>query len=67
MMTKACLPHMTGGAIVNLASQAGRDGGGPGAVAYATSKGAARTMTRGVYAATPADGDVAPTWGERFA
>jgi len=48
MMTKACLPHMKSGAIVNLASQAGRDGGGPGAVAYATSKGAVMTMTRGL-------------------
>ena len=48
MMTKACLPHMTDGAIVNIASQAGRDGGGPGAVAYATSKGAVMTMTRGL-------------------
>ena len=48
MMTKACLPHMKGGTIVNLASQAGRDGGGPGAVAYATSKGAVMTMTRGL-------------------
>ncbi|MGB7433682.1 MAG: glucose 1-dehydrogenase [Ahrensia sp.] len=46
MITKACLAHMTQGAIVNLASQAGRDGGGPGAVAYATSKGAIMTMTR---------------------
>ena len=48
MMTKACLAHMTDGAIVNLASQAGRDGGGPGAVPYATSKGAVMTMTRGL-------------------
>jgi 3-oxoacyl-[acyl-carrier protein] reductase len=48
MMTKACLAHMKNGAIVNLASQAGRDGGGPGAVAYATSKGAVMTMTRGL-------------------
>lgn len=46
LMIKACLPHMKSGAIVNLASQAGRDGGGPGAVAYATSKGAVMTMTR---------------------
>ena len=46
LMTKACLEHMDTGAIVNLASQAGRDGGGPGAVAYATSKGAVMTMTR---------------------
>lgn len=48
LMTQACLGKMTSGAIVNLASQAGRDGGGPGAVAYATAKGAVMTMTRGL-------------------
>ena len=48
LMIKSCLPHMKKGAIVNLASQAGRDGGGPGAVAYAASKGAVMTMTRGL-------------------
>lgn len=49
LAVKAALPHMTGGgAIVGLASQAGRDGGGPGAVAYAASKGAVMTMTRGL-------------------
>ena len=48
LMTQACLTKMTSGAIVNLASQAGRDGGGPGAVAYATAKGAVMTMTRGL-------------------
>jgi len=48
LMVKACLPHMDTGAIVNLASQAGRDGGGPGSVAYAASKGAVMTMTRGL-------------------
>ncbi|MFK7881209.1 SDR family NAD(P)-dependent oxidoreductase [Roseobacter sp.] len=48
LMTQACLAEMTSGAIVNLASQAGRDGGGPGAVAYATAKGAVMTMTRGL-------------------
>lgn len=48
MMTNAVLQHMTSGTIVNLASQAGRDGGGPGAVPYATSKGAVMTMTRGL-------------------
>lgn len=48
-MTKACLPHMqAGGSILNLASLAGRDGGGPGALAYAASKGAVMTMTRGL-------------------
>ena len=47
LLTKACVPHMSsGGAIVNLASQAGRDGGGPGASAYAASKGAIMTFTR---------------------
>jgi len=46
---KAVLPHMKeGGAIVGLASQAGRDGGGPGATAYAASKGAIMTLTRGL-------------------
>ena len=49
MTTKAVVPHMkSGGAIVNFASQAGRDGGGPGAWAYATSKGAVQTLTRGL-------------------
>lgn len=37
-----------GGAIVNFSSQAGRDGGGPGASAYATGKGAVSTFTRGL-------------------
>jgi 3-oxoacyl-[acyl-carrier protein] reductase len=47
LTTKAVIPHMVGGgAIVNLASQAGRDGGGPGAAAYGTSKGAVMTFTR---------------------
>ena len=46
---KAVLPHMKeGGSIVGLASQAGRDGGGPGAWSYAASKGAVMTMTRGL-------------------
>lgn len=47
MLTKAAVAKMgDGGAIVNLASQAGRDGGGPGASAYACSKGAVMTFTR---------------------
>ena len=49
MLTKAAVPHMgEGGSIVNFASQAGRDGGGPGAWVYATGKGAIQTMTRGL-------------------
>ncbi|WND03866.1 glucose 1-dehydrogenase [Temperatibacter marinus] len=47
LVTKAVVPHMSSGAsIVNFASQAGRDGGGPGASVYATSKGAVMTLTR---------------------
>ena len=47
LMTKAVVPHMkAGGSIINFASQAGRDGGGPGASVYATSKGAIMTLTR---------------------
>jgi 3-oxoacyl-[acyl-carrier protein] reductase len=47
MMTKAVEPHMKEGAsIINFASQAGRDGGGGGSTAYATSKGGLMTFTR---------------------
>ncbi len=47
LTAKAVAPYMgAGSAIINLASQAGRDGGGPGAAAYATSKGAVMTLTR---------------------
>lgn len=47
LLTKYCLPKMTqGSAIINIASLAGRDGGGPGASAYATSKAAVMTFTR---------------------
>jgi 3-oxoacyl-[acyl-carrier protein] reductase len=49
LVTQAVVPHMPkGGAIVTFASQAGRDGGGPGALAYATSKGAVISFTRGL-------------------
>jgi 3-oxoacyl-[acyl-carrier protein] reductase len=48
-VTKAALPLLRdGGAIVNFSSQAGRDGGGPGSLAYATSKGALMAFTRGL-------------------
>lgn len=47
LVVREAVAHMSkGGAIVNLASQAGRDGGGPGAGIYAASKGAVMTMTR---------------------
>jgi 3-oxoacyl-[acyl-carrier protein] reductase len=49
MMSRACIPHMkAGSSIVTFASQAGRDGGGGGAIAYAASKGAVMTFTRGL-------------------
>ena len=47
LATKLAVPHMpAGSSIVNFSSQAGRDGGGPGASVYATAKGAVATFTR---------------------
>jgi 3-oxoacyl-[acyl-carrier protein] reductase len=47
LVLKAALPRLPSGcAVINVASQAGRDGGGPGASVYATSKGAMMTWTR---------------------
>lgn len=47
LVTKAARPLLGSGAtIINFSSQAGRDGGGPGASAYASSKGALMTFTR---------------------
>jgi 3-oxoacyl-[acyl-carrier protein] reductase len=49
LVTRAVTPYMTeGGAIVNFSSQAARDGGGFGALAYATAKGGVLTLTRGL-------------------
>ena len=49
LVCKEVVPYMTeGGAIINLASQAARDGGGSGAIAYATAKGGVLTLTRGL-------------------
>ncbi|MBC7938014.1 MAG: SDR family oxidoreductase [Rhizobacter sp.] len=49
LVTKAVAPFMTeGGAIVNFSSQAARDGGGFGALAYAAAKGGVLTLTRGL-------------------
>jgi 3-oxoacyl-[acyl-carrier protein] reductase len=49
LLAKKVVPLMkAGSAIVNFSSQAGRDGGGPGATAYATGKGAVTTFTRGL-------------------
>lgn len=47
LVSKATIPYMNSGAsIINLSSLAGRDGGGPGASAYATAKGGVMTYTR---------------------
>ena len=47
LAVKAVTPLMpSGSSIINFSSLAGRDGGGPGASAYATSKGAVMTYTR---------------------
>lgn len=49
LVTRAVVPFMTeGGAIVNFSSQAARDGGGFGGVAYAASKGGVLSLTRGL-------------------
>ena len=57
LMTQATAPHMPkGSSIINLASQAGRDGGGGGASAYATSKGGVMTFTRAMAKELGPDG-----------
>lgn len=48
LLTNAALLHMKSGAIINMVSQAARDGGGPGASAYGAAKGALLTWTRGL-------------------
>ncbi|MEO6612246.1 MAG: glucose 1-dehydrogenase [Chitinophagaceae bacterium] len=49
LVTRAVVPYITeGGAIINFSSQAARDGGGFGAIAYATAKGGVLTLTRGL-------------------
>lgn len=52
-LTRAALPHLKraakergGASVVNLSSVAGRKGGGPGSLPYATAKGAVLTYTR---------------------
>lgn len=54
-ITRAALPHLAaaakangGASVVNLSSLAARNGGGAGAVPYATAKGAMLTLTRGL-------------------
>lgn len=57
MMHRAVIEHMpSGGSIVNISSQAGRDGGGGGSSAYAASKGAIMTYTRSMAKELGPDG-----------
>lgn len=49
LVSRATLPYLpNGGSIINFTSQAARDGGGPGAVAYSAAKGGVLTLTRGL-------------------
>jgi 3-oxoacyl-[acyl-carrier protein] reductase len=49
LLCKQIVPLMpAGSSIINFSSQAARDGGGFGAIAYATSKGAVSTFTKGL-------------------
>ncbi len=76
LAVKNTLPFMpSGAAIVNFTSLAGRDGGGPGASAYATSKGALMTYTRslakelgpkGIRVNAVAPGMIATTFHDTF-
>lgn len=50
-VTQAALPHLkqsVNASIVNVASVAGRNGGGTGAIHYASAKGAVITLTKGM-------------------
>lgn len=47
-LVQTSLPYLSSGSVVALSSQAARDGGGPGAVAYAAAKGAVSTLVRGL-------------------
>lgn len=50
LAVKEALPYMkkNGGSIINTASVAGRNGGGPGSIHYASAKGAVITLTKGL-------------------
>lgn len=76
LCTRDAVPHMpAGSAIVNFSSLAARDGGGPGASLYATSKGAVMTFTRsmakelgpqGIRVNALAPGTIATSFHDRF-
>lgn len=51
LVTSVAMPHLIksdAGRIINFSSQAAHDGGGPGAAAYAASKGGVWTFTKGI-------------------
>ena len=59
LATSLAIPYLKkseAGRIINLSSQAAHDGGGHGAAAYAASKGAIWTFTKGVIKEVSADG-----------
>jgi 3-oxoacyl-[acyl-carrier protein] reductase len=58
LVTRAVLPMITRGSgrIVNIGSLAGQNGGGPGAVAYATAKAAVAGFTRALAKEVAAEG-----------
>lgn len=76
LAVKQTAPYMPAGStVINFSSQAGRDGGGPGASAYAASKGAIMTYTRalakelgpkGIRVNAVAPGMIATTFHDTF-
>lgn len=76
LATREVIPYMPeGSSIVYFSSQAARDGGGPGASAYAASKGAVMTFTRSmakelgpqkIRVNSVAPGMIATTFHDRF-
>lgn len=76
LTTREVVPHMpAGGSIIYFSSQAARDGGGPGASAYAAAKGAVMTFTRSmakelgpknIRVNSVAPGMIATTFHDRF-
>ncbi|MCR9064101.1 MAG: glucose 1-dehydrogenase [Cytophagales bacterium] len=75
-VSQAVVPHMKSGAsVINLSSQAARDGGGGGSAIYAASKGAVTTFTRalakelgpkGIRANALCPGMIATTFHDTF-
>jgi 3-oxoacyl-[acyl-carrier protein] reductase len=76
LLTKEVVPYLVrGSSIINFSSLAARDGGGPGASLYATSKGAVTTFTRsmakelgpdGIRVNSIAPGTIATSFHDRF-